>query len=62
LGGGVQVGNGSFVGMGATVRQSIRIGHDSVIGAGAVVVNDVPDAVVVLGVPARVVKRVRELS
>jgi serine acetyltransferase len=31
----------------------IRIGKDAIVGAGAVVISDVPDGVTVVGVPAR---------
>ena len=34
----------------------IRIGHDSVIGANAVVVKDVPPYSVVVGIPGKVIK------
>jgi UDP-perosamine 4-acetyltransferase len=57
LGGSVTVGEGTHIGIGTTVRQCIRIGPRSIIGAGAVVVDDVPPDVVVLGVPARIQKR-----
>lgn len=53
LAGNVTVGEGSHVGLGACIKQGINIGRRSVIGAGAVVVHDVPDGVVVAGVPAR---------
>ena len=53
LGGGVQVGTGSHIGIGASVRQGIRIGCNSIVGVGAAVVDNVPDNVVVVGVPAR---------
>jgi acetyltransferase-like isoleucine patch superfamily enzyme len=42
--------------MGAVVIDHITIGSHSVIGAGAVVTKDVPDHVLVVGVPARIVK------
>lgn len=58
LGGGVQVGEGAHLGLGATVRQGIRVGCGAVVGAGAVVVSDVPDGVVVAGVPARMLRPV----
>lgn len=45
----------------ATVIGSITIGYNSSIGAGSVVVNDVPDNAVVAGNPARVI-RIREVS
>jgi sugar O-acyltransferase (sialic acid O-acetyltransferase NeuD family) len=52
----VHVGEGSHIGVGATIRQCIRIGSNSIVGAGAVVVSDVPDGVVVVGVPARILR------
>ena len=53
LGGAVQVGERSWIGLGAAVRHRIRIGADSIVGAGAVVVSDVAGAHVVVGVPAQ---------
>jgi sugar O-acyltransferase (sialic acid O-acetyltransferase NeuD family) len=53
LAGGVQVGEGAFIGIGASVIQEVRIGMWATVGAGAVVLRDVPDAAVVVGVPAR---------
>ena len=58
LGGGVFVGEGSHVGIGACVRQGVTIGRYSVVGAGAAVIEDVPDRVVVAGVPAKVLRTV----
>lgn len=49
----VRVGPGAHVGAGAVVRQGLTVGSRSVIAAGAVVVRDVPDGVMVAGVPAR---------
>lgn len=54
LAGGVCVGEATWIGIGASVRQLSIIGRNVVVGAGAVVVDDVPDHVTVLGVPARV--------
>lgn len=53
LAGGVNVGNLSWVGIGASVRQLVRIGAQVVVGAGAAVTTDVADALTVVGVPAR---------
>jgi sugar O-acyltransferase (sialic acid O-acetyltransferase NeuD family) len=52
LGGGVTVGEGSFIGIGACARHRVSIGSRVVVGAGAVVVADVPDGLTVVGVPA----------
>ncbi|MBI3252269.1 MAG: acetyltransferase [Candidatus Omnitrophica bacterium] len=53
LAGAVHVEAGAHIGIGATVRQGITIGECAIVGAGAVVVENVPSAVVVFGVPAR---------
>jgi UDP-perosamine 4-acetyltransferase len=57
MAGGVTVGDSSHIGVGACVREGTRIGRNAVIGAGSVVVKDVPDDVVVMGVPARIARR-----
>lgn len=57
LAGGVSVQELSWVGIGACVRQLVQIGSQVVIGAGAVVVADVPDKVTVAGVPAKILSR-----
>lgn len=59
LAGNVTVGEGTHVGIGAVVRQGIKIGKWSVIGAGAVVVKDVPDNVVIVGNPGRVLRKIQ---
>ena len=41
----------------ATIIGDIKIGHDSIIGAGAVVIDNVPPYSVVVGVPGKVVKK-----
>lgn len=46
----------AYIGMGAIVLDRITIGAHAVVGAGAVVTRDVPDNVLVMGVPARIVK------
>ena len=55
-----------MISAGATVLGNITVGHDSKIGAGAVVVKDVPPHVTVVGVPGRIVRqnniRVNELD
>lgn len=56
LAGGVKIGRLSWVGIGASIRQSIHIGSNVKVGAGAVVVEDTADDLTVVGVPARVLR------
>ncbi len=44
------------IGAGACILGHVRVGHDSIIGANAVVVRDVPPWSVVVGVPGRVIR------
>jgi carbonic anhydrase/acetyltransferase-like protein (isoleucine patch superfamily) len=59
---GTFVGRGSLIGMGATLLGRTRIGRDCLVAAGAVVSpgTDVPDGMVVMGVPGKVVRPVKE--
>jgi sugar O-acyltransferase (sialic acid O-acetyltransferase NeuD family) len=52
-----RIGAGAHIGMGAVVIERIAIGRGAVVAAGAVVTRDVPDRVMVAGMPARLVKR-----
>ncbi len=52
----VKIGRKTMIGIGATVIDGITIGSNSIVGAGAVAVRDVPDNVVAMGVPAKVVR------
>lgn len=47
------LGDGSYVGCGATVIGRVRIGEGAKVGAGAVVVNDVLAGTTVIGIPAK---------
>lgn len=57
LAGGTQVGQCSWVGIGAVTCQLITIGSNVVIGAGSVVVKDVAPNTVVIGNPAKILER-----
>ena len=52
----MEVGEGTHVGIGACVIQGIKIGKWATIGAGAVIIKDVPDGAVVVGNPAKIIK------
>jgi acetyltransferase EpsM len=54
MGGGSSLGAFSHLGIGASVLPGVRIGVRTVVGAGAVVVKNLPDEVVAIGVPARI--------
>ncbi len=54
--GNVEVGQLSHVGAGAVVIQGKKIGTNAVIGAGSVVITDIPDNVVAVGNPAKIIK------
>ena len=57
VGANVHVGKGVHIGSNATIREKVKIGDFSLIGAGAVVLNDVPENSVVVGNPARILKK-----
>jgi serine O-acetyltransferase len=50
-----QIGDRVNIGAGAKVLGRIKIGNDVEIGANAVVINDVPDHAIAVGVPARII-------
>ncbi len=54
------VGNNVMISAGAKVLGSFKIGDNSKIGAGSVVLNEVPPGSTVVGVPGRVVKRKKQ--
>ena len=53
----VVIKRGAYIGTGAMILPGVTVGRESVVGAGAVVTKDVPDRVVVAGVPARIIKK-----
>ena len=55
---GPTIRRGARVGVGAVLCPGVEIGEEAFVGAGAVVVNDVPPRVVVVGNPARVLREV----
>jgi acetyltransferase-like isoleucine patch superfamily enzyme len=57
---GPQIKNGVAVGAGATILPNILIGEKAIIGAGSVVTKNVETQHMVIGMPARFVKKVEE--
>ena len=56
----VRVGDNVLVGANAVVIEGVQVGSGSVVAAGAIVTQDVPENVVVAGVPARIIKEIDE--
>jgi acetyltransferase-like isoleucine patch superfamily enzyme len=60
--GGAIVGKNTVIGASATILPGIKIGENCVIGAGSVVTDDIPDGMVAVGNPAKVIKKKSELK
>lgn len=57
VGASLEIKEFSFIGVGATIMTGIKyVGKHSLIGAGAVVIRDVPDYATVVGNPAKILK------
>ena len=52
-----RVKNRAFLGISSTLSCAVTIGEDAVIGAGAVVITDIPERATAVGVPARILKK-----
>ena len=55
--GSVHVGKGTYISGGTTVKNGLRIGASSIVGLGSVVIRDVEPDNVVVGNPARVLRK-----
>jgi sugar O-acyltransferase (sialic acid O-acetyltransferase NeuD family) len=53
---------GCYLGTGSVTIEKIEIGHYSVIGAGAVVINNIPANVTAAGVPTRIISKQEEIN
>lgn len=58
----IVIGDNVWLGGGVIVCPGVTIGENSVIGAGSVVVRDIPANVVAVGNPARVIKQIGSLD
>jgi acetyltransferase-like isoleucine patch superfamily enzyme len=50
---------GASIGSSATIMCGITVGENSIVGAGAVVTKNVPPNSIVIGVPAKVIKKMK---
>jgi len=58
---GPTIKKGAKIGANATILPGLVIGQNALVGAGAVVVKDVPDDAVVVGNPAKVISKITAL-
>ena len=56
----VHIGNGVWIGSGSIILPGVTIGDNAVIGAGSVVTKDVPEGMIAVGNPARVIGSVKD--
>lgn len=56
----VTIGNNVWVGGNVVINPGITIGNNVVIGAGSVVTKDIPDNVIVVGNPCRIIREITE--
>lgn len=60
--GGAKVARGAKIGANCTILPGVSIGKGALVGSGSVVVKNVPPGAVVVGNPAKVIKKVNELK
>jgi acetyltransferase-like isoleucine patch superfamily enzyme len=53
---GIDVGAGAWLGAHVVVTDGSRIGRDAIVGAGAVVVGDLPEFAIAVGTPAKAIR------
>ena len=58
----IAIGNNVWLGGGVIVCPGVTIGDDSVVGAGSVVIRDIPAGVLAVGNPARVLRSIADAS
>lgn len=54
----VKIGNNVFIGVNSVIMRNVTIGDNAIVGAGSVVIKDVPEGVVVVGNPAKIIKKI----
>ncbi len=54
----IYIGDNVWIGGGAIINPGVTIGHGSVIGSGSVVTKDIPENVLAVGSPCKVLKKI----
>lgn len=57
----IHIKKNAWIGANATILQGVTIGKNAVVASGAVVSKDVPDNVIVGGIPAKIIKNIEQL-
>lgn len=55
--GGSIIGDNCYISPGVKIIKPVHIGNNVMIGANAVVTKDIPDDCIVVGIPAKIIKR-----
>jgi maltose O-acetyltransferase len=56
----IKIGNNVWIGANVVINPGVTIGDNVVIGSGSVVVKDIPDNVIAVGNPCRVLRSITE--
>ena len=56
----ITIGNNVWIGAGSTIVAGVTIGDNTVIGAGSVVKKSIPENVIAIGVPCKVLRTITE--
>lgn len=56
----IKIGNNVWIGTNVVINPGVSIGNNVVIGSGSIVIQDIPDNVVCVGNPAKIIKRITE--
>ena len=56
----ITIKNNVFIGNNVIILPNISVGNNVIIGVGSIVTKDIPDNVVVVGIPARVIRTIEE--
>lgn len=56
----ITIGDNVWFGASVTVLPGVKIGSNTVIGAGSIVNRDIPDGVIAVGNPCRVLRKITE--
>lgn len=57
LAGNVRVGAYSFLGVGTKVMPNVQIGEEVVVGAGGVIISNLPSSIKAVGIPAKIISQ-----